>query len=350
MKNQSDIQNEVKDYYGKELQSSADLKTNACCTLPNYPTFVTNVLKEIHSEVLDKYYGCGLVMPEQIAGARILDLGSGSGRDCYMLSKLVGEKGEVVGVDMTDEQLAVANKHIEFHREKFGFETSNVSFKKGQIENLLELGLKENSFDIVISNCVINLSTDKKAVLDSIYKLLKVGGEFYFSDVYADRRIPQDLINDPVLYGECLSGALYLRDFKYLASAVGFQDIRTVEARELEITNQKVKEKTGDIKFYSITYRLFKDPSIEPECEDYGQKVTYLGTIEHHPDSFELDEKHVFLKDKVYSVCGNTYLMLKNSRFSDHFKLVGNFEQHLGTYKTCGTTDAEIKVTKTSCC
>ena len=108
---------EVQNYYGKELQTSNDLKTNACCTIKIYPSKIKKALSNIHDEVLSKYYGCGLTIPKKLDGMRILDLGSGSGRDCYLAAQLVGEKGEVYGVDMTDEQLKVANDHIDYHTE-----------------------------------------------------------------------------------------------------------------------------------------------------------------------------------------------------------------------------------------
>ena len=155
----------VKDYYGKTLQTSADLKTEACCTPDDMPSYVKRLLSNVHDEVLAKYYGCGLVTPLALEGARILDLGSGSGRDVYALAQLVGPKGEVVGVDMTDEQIAVARAHVDWHRKKFGYKTSNVRFLHGYIERLDELGLEPGSFDIIVSNCVINLSPDKLAVL-----------------------------------------------------------------------------------------------------------------------------------------------------------------------------------------
>ena len=126
----------VKDYYGKTLQTSADLKTEACCTPDDMPGYVKRTLSNIHDEVLAKYYGCGLVTPVALEGARILDLGSGSGRDVYALAQLVGAKGEVVGIDMTAEQLAVARAHVEWHRQKFGFKKSNVQFLDGYIEKL----------------------------------------------------------------------------------------------------------------------------------------------------------------------------------------------------------------------
>ena len=121
-----DIHEEVKEYYGTELQNSEDLKTNACCTLTRPPKHILEALNIVAEEVQAKYYGCGLTIPTDVEGLRILDLGSGSGRDCYIAGKLVGENGYVVGVDMTDEQLKVANDHIEYHREKFGYKKCNI--------------------------------------------------------------------------------------------------------------------------------------------------------------------------------------------------------------------------------
>jgi arsenite methyltransferase len=101
----------VKDYYGNQLQSSSDLRTTACCDFTAVPEWMKAALSKIHDEVLSRYYGCGLVVPQMLDGCRVLDLGCGSGRDVYALSQLVGEHGSVVGVDMTPEQLAVAEKH-----------------------------------------------------------------------------------------------------------------------------------------------------------------------------------------------------------------------------------------------
>lgn len=197
----------VQDYYGKQLQQSSDLKTDACCDFSAVPESLKPLLANIHHEVSSRYYGCGLVCPDLLEGARILDLGCGSGRDVYALAQLAGAEGEVVGVDMTAEQLEVAEKYLDHHGEVFGFR--NVRFLQGYIEQLDQLELAPGSFDIVVSNCVINLSPEKEAVLDGVKRLLKPGGEFYFSDVYADRRVPEVVRNDPVLYGECLGGALY---------------------------------------------------------------------------------------------------------------------------------------------
>lgn len=343
----------VKEYYGSTLAGSADLKTDACCNLDDIPPHIKSVLALIHPEVSGKYYGCGLVAPELLAGMKILDLGSGSGQDCFVLSALVGEMGEIVGVDMTDEQLAVANTHVDFHCQAFGYNHTNVKFLKGYIEKLDELPLAANSFDIIVSNCVINLSPDKASVLNQAYQLLKPGGELYFSDVYADRRVPHHLTQDPVLYGECLSGALYWNDFINLAKQVGFTDPRLVSSRPLGIENSVVAEKIGHIKFDSVTCRLFKLASLEPANEDYGQAVIYNGTIEHCPEFFELDVHHRMVTGVAFPVCGNTWRMLHDTRFKPHFDFVGNFDQHLGRFEGDGMTVLARQLTtqaKSGCC
>ena len=343
----------VKEYYGSTLSGSSDLKTDACCSLEEMPCHIKETLARIHPEVSEKYYGCGLVVPDLLQGMRVLDLGSGSGQDCYVLSALVGEAGEVVGVDMTDQQLAVAERHLEYHRKQFGYRRNNVRFLKGYIEKLDELGLEANSFDIIVSNCVINLSPDKAAVLAQAQNLLKPGGELYFSDVYADRRVPDYLTKDPVLYGECLSGALYWNDFLGLARGAGFLDPRLVSSRSLGIDNAEVAAKLGDINFYSATYRLFKLAELEASCEDYGQTVVYRGTITHCPQAFILDSHHRIEAGKAISVCGNTWRMLQETRFKPHFDFIGNFDNHRGIFEGCGSGmpfDKNVEPTRSGCC
>ena len=124
----------VKNYYGKVLKSSEDLKTSACCDGGGVPSYLEPLLANVHEEVRAKYYGCGIIVPTALEGTRVLDLGSGSGRDVYMIAQLVGPNGEVVGVDMTDEQLATAEAHSEWHMRRFGFARPNVRFLKGYRE------------------------------------------------------------------------------------------------------------------------------------------------------------------------------------------------------------------------
>jgi len=325
----------VQDYYGKQLQSSTDLKTTACCDASAVPNWLKPLLAEIHPQVLSRYYGCGLVCPPLLEGCRVLDLGCGSGRDVYALAQLVGAGGEVIGVDMTVEQLAVAQEHQAWHADKFGFD--NVRFLKGYIEKLDELDLQPGSFDVIVSNCVINLSPDKEAVMRGIHRLLKPGGEFYFSDVYIDRRAPESVRNDSVLYGECLGGALYWNDFLRLAHNGGFADPRLVDDRPLEITDSELLARTGNLRFFSATYRLFKLDTLETACEDYGQAVIYKGTIPNLPHSFMLDSHHLIETGRIFPVCGNTWRMLHETRFAGHFTFIGDFSQHYGIFDGCGT-------------
>lgn len=321
-------------YYGEVLQGSADLKTDACCTIDKPAPEILEALANVHPDVKARYYGCGLIAPEAIAGMRVLDLGSGSGQDAYLLAQLVGEHGSVVGVDTTPEQLAVARDHLDWHAERFGY--ANVEFVEGDIEKLDTLGLAPESFDIIVSNCVINLVADKAKVFRDAHALLKAGGEMYFSDVYAERRVPEALLSDPVLHGECLSGALYWGDFDRLAHEAGFLDPRLVADRPLAIADETVIEKVGSIRFFSASYRLFKLDALEPHCEDYGQAVRYRGTIPGHERLFELDAHHHIEAGRMFAVCGNTWRMLAETRFAEHFEFFGDFSNHYGIFPGCG--------------
>ena len=330
------IEQETKKYYGETLKKSSDLKTNACCTFEVIPTFIRQKLKNINDNILNTYYGCGLIVPDCLEKMNILDLGCGSGRDVYLLSQFVGQDGKVIGIDMTDNQLKIANDNLDYHMEKFGYQIPNVEFVKGNIESLQSLNLNIN-FDIIISNCVINLCKDKKKVLSDVFTLLKSGGEFYFSDVYSSQRIPDYLSQDPVLWGECLSGALYWNDFLNMAKQCGFIDPRLVKSNKITIKNKELENKLGNIEFYSATYRLFKLPNkLENDCEDYGQAVIYKGTILNNEHYWNLDSHHKIIKNKIFPVCGNTWNMLNCTRFKDHFEFIGNFDNHYGIFDGCG--------------
>lgn len=349
----SAIHESVKTYYGKELEKSEDLKTNACCTLEEPPRYVKEVLSKIHDDVLSKYYGCGLCIPDDIQGLKILDLGCGSGRDVYIASQLAGESGEVIGVDMTDAQLNVAQQHIDYHTEAFGYSTSNVKFIKGNIDMLDTLDLEPGSFDLIISNCVINLVENKSKVLKDIYNLLKPGGEMYFSDVYSDRRIPEELRKNETLWGECLSGALYWNDFLTTARKAGFTDPRSVKNSVITIENEELQNLVGNIKFFSVTYRLFKIEGLEQDCEDYGQAIMYNGSIPHVSQSFHLDDHHEFPIGKVMPVCGNTFKMIHDTRYKKYFSFYGSWDTHFGIFEGCGGSmpfSIDDNTTDANCC
>lgn len=322
-------------YYGKVLAQSDDLRTDACCTFEMPSPDIRAALANVHEDVKARYYGCGLVTPQALTGCKVLDLGSGSGQDAYLLAQLVGPDGSVTGVDATPEQLAVAREYLEWHAQRFGY--ANVDFVEGDIEKLDQLGLEPGSFDVIVSNCVINLVADKDAVFRTAHRLLKPGGELYFSDVYADRRVPSHLLEDPVLHGECLSGALYWGDFEQLARAAGFADPRLVTDRPLGINDREVAARLDGINFVSATYRLFKLDGLEPQCENYGQAVFYKGTVPGQERVFELDAHHMIEAGRAFPICGNSWRMLADTRFAEHFDFVGDFSRHYGVFPGCGS-------------
>jgi len=324
----------VRNYYGKVLQGSDDLKTDACCTIEDNPPWLRQALNNVHTEVLDRYYGCGLVAPEAIDSCTILDLGCGSGRDLYVLAQLVGENGRVIGIDMTAEQLAVARKHQQWHAMRHCYRQPNTEIIEGFIEDLS--AINDNSVDVVVSNCVINLSPDKTRVLKEVYRVLKPGGEMYFSDVYADRRLSWDIRSNEILWGECLAGALYWMDFLTLSKSIGFLDPRLVTDRVLAINNPDLAAMLEPAKFWSATWRLFKLDMLEPICEDYGQVVRYKGGITLQESGFTLDNHHYFEKGQSVKVCTNTWHMLKSTRFAKYFDFWGDESIHFGAFADCG--------------
>ena len=333
MKDVSEKTEFVKKYYGRDLQNKSDLQTSACCCSDEllHP-LIRDIEKQLDNEILAKFYGCGSPVPPDLEGRVVLDLGCGTGKDVFIASRLAGPEGYVIGVDMTDEQLEVGQRHIDSQMEKFGYSKPNVELKKGYIEDLKSIGIEDNSVDVLISNCVINLSTDKRAVFSEIFRVLKPGGELYFSDVFAGRRVPALLQEDPLLHSECIGGALYIEDFRRLLRDMGCPDYRVVAKKRINLGNPAIEKKVGMVDFYSLTVRAFKLNSLEDICEDYGQVANYIGTIPGYPHAFDLDDHHRFITGKPMLVCGNTASMLKETRYSRHFKVEGNRSTHYGPF------------------
>lgn len=327
---------DIKAYYGKILQSSKDLQTNACCCTESIPSAHVSILANIDTEILDRFYGCGSPIPVAINGCSILDLGCGSGRDTYLVSALVGPEGQVVGIDMTEEQLEIARRHQQSQAKRFGFKKSNVDFRQGYIEELKTLGIADSSVDVVISNCVINLSPQKDRVFSEIFRVLKPGGELLFSDVFTSRRLAPALREDSLLLQECLSGAMYVEDFRRLMRAVGWPDYRVMSQSRIAIDNPEVATKVDATTFWSMKIRAFKLAGLEDICEDYGQVATYLGTIPDQPHQLVFDDHHTFIARKPMLVCGNTAAMLGETRFAKHFNIFGDRSNHFGAFD-CST-------------
>ncbi|CAD7701699.1 unnamed protein product [Ostreobium quekettii] len=344
----------VEEYYGKILATSKDLKTNACCAAGRPGARLAQLMSAVPAEIMEKFYGCGAPLPLGIDGKRVLDLGSGSGRDCYVAAALVGASGRVTGIDMTEEQLDVARSHLEAYTGALGYNEPNMNFVKGHIEFLEDAGVEGDSVDVVISNCVVNLSPDKPRVLREVYRALAPGGEFYFSDVYCDRRLPESVRENEVLWGECIAGALYIQDFERMARETGFADPRVLSTAPIAIQNAELEQAVGEAKFYSITYRLFKIPDkIEPTSEDYGQYAIYKGTIEGHEHAYELDDKHHFETGKPMLVDGNTAAMVGEdgiSWLSPHFQVVGDRSVHYGRFGSGNLASSCATGSGRSCC
>lgn len=330
---------QVREYYGKILKSSSDLKTSACCPVESMPPHLHGLIDDIEPEILERFYGCGAPIPYALEGCTVLDLGCGTGRDVYLASRLVGEDGRVIGVDMTEEQLEVAERCLTSQMRRYGYAHPNVEFRRGFLEDLEGAGIEDGSVDVVISDCVINLSPAKERVFTEIFRVLKPGGELFFSDVFADRRLPVHLMTDPVLHGECLAGAMYEEDFRRVMHGLGYADVRSVCRSTIRIESAEIERRIGKARFSSVTIRAFKLDTLEDRCEDYGQMATYLGTIGGYPHRVSLDDHHEFETDKPMRVCGNTAAMLADTRLSAHFRVQGDRSKHFGRFD-CSPTEA----------
>jgi len=341
MKNAADVRRQVRTYYGTELETSGDLKTNACCASEAPSPLVAAAIRNVHPDVQARFYGCGFPIPEALEDLRVLDLGCGSGRDVYVLAQLVGAKGRVYGVDMTSEQLAIARRTLPWHMDRFGYTVPNVDLHQGYIEDLSMI--ESGSLDAVVSNCVVNLSPDKPRVFSEVQRVLRPGGEFHLADVVADRRLPPEVSRDPLLYGECLGGALYEADLSSLARRTGFLDPREQSRSGIVVQNDEIRRKVGCARFWSVTWRLFKLDGLDEQCEDYGQVATYRGSIRGHEAAFRLDDHHLFDAGRPERVCGNTAAMLSETRLAPHFEVIGDRSVHFGVFP-CGPTLAAQSV------
>lgn len=316
------IHDEVREYYGRTLSSNDDLHTDAPhCEAVAPPRYVTEVMPLIADEIVERFYGCGSPIPPALEGCTVLDLGCGSGRDVYVLSKLVGEGGRVIGVDMTPEQLEVAQRYQQEQAGRFGYAASNVEFHLGYIEDLAAIGIEDESIDLVVSNCVVNLSPFKEMVMSEVFRVLKPGGELYFSDVYASRRLPKELHDDPILHSECLGGATYAEDFRQLMRRAGWPHVVWTVDDPMNVGDLAIQTRVGFTSFRSRTIRAIKCEGLEETEEDYGQHATYLGGMPEMPRYFDFDSELRFVKNKPRAISGNTARMLQASRYGKFFEI-----------------------------
>ncbi len=238
-KKADDVRRSVRQAYSQVVQAASEGnccgEANSCCGVPAGPVGIFSTRLGYSEEDLrqvpegaDMGLGCG--NPRAIAslkpGEVVLDLGSGGGFDCFLAAREVGDAGHIIGVDMTSEMVSKARENAD--RGGFG----NVEFRLGEIEHL---PVADQSVDVIISNCVINLSPDKAQVFREALRVLKSGGRLAVSDVVAKTELPDGFRNDPLLFSGCMGGALLIEDLTALMADAGFRDVRVTakdESRE----------------------------------------------------------------------------------------------------------------------
>jgi ubiquinone/menaquinone biosynthesis C-methylase UbiE len=337
----TELRSMLQEFYGRQIQKTADLQSQACCT-DDTARRCADILARLPDEVRARHYGCGCPLPEDdLAGLTVLDLGAGAGVDAFVALHCVGDAGFVHGIDMTSEQLNVARRNAPRVLERFGHTESNIAFHEGFIETAD--AIPDESVDLVISDCVINLSPAKKEVFGTIWRVLKPGGEMYISDIAADRRVPESIRSDPCLVAECLGGAEYEHDWFDQMRDAGFLDPRVVTRRLVQT------EARGEpILFSSLTVRAFKLLNMDRRCEDYGQVAVYRGSLAQVPARFHLDDHHVFEAKRPTPVCRNTARMLSETRLAAHFQ-VSRPHRHFGLF-ACAPAAGDATSSGGACC
>jgi arsenite methyltransferase len=311
-----------------------------CCPVD----YNQDLLKVIPQEVIERDYGCGDPSKYLRAGETVLDLGSGTGKICFIAAQVVGENGKVIGVDMTDEMLAVARRNAPVVAERIGY--SNVEFRKGRIQDLAldlekldeelkarpitdaasflradelaqELRVKHplvssDSVDVVVSNCVLNLveSKAKRQLFEEIFRVLKKGGRAVISDIVSDEEVPERLQTDPELWSGCISGALTEEGFLRAFSDAGFYGIQILK-RDAEPW-----QTVEGIEFRSVTIEAFKGK--QGMCFERNQAVIYRGPFKEVLD----DDNHRMERGVRYAVCDKTFNIYRKPPYRDAFEFI----------------------------
>jgi SAM-dependent methyltransferase len=240
--NANDLKKVVREKYGSIASQSILLQQQGCCGPGKCCdelgiSMIGDEYKNIKGYNKDADLGLGCGIPTQFAeinpGDHVLDLGSGAGNDCFVARSIVGESGKVTGLDFTD---AMITKALE-NNKKLGF--SNIEFVKGDIE---EMPLPENTFDVVISNCVLNLVPDKQRAFSEVFRVLKPGGHFCISDVVLLGELPDGLKESAAMYAGCVAGALQKEDYIGIIENQGFSDIQIHKERKIEVPDSVLEE------------------------------------------------------------------------------------------------------------
>ena len=288
---------------------------------------IEGILAEIPEAAAEGCMDWGNPFPLAMEGTTVLVLGCGAGRDAFVAGKLVGPTGRVIGVEYNEELVKKANDiKEELHAD-------NVEFKQGCHMTLQGLDIKSDSIDLVISNGAVSKAPCTQTQLFTIWRVLKFGGEFYMSDIFVDRRTPEDKKTDK-MKELGLAGALYIEDYRRFCAIAGWPTIRCMCTA---IYKKEQPAEVADWTYFVRTMRAYKIPGIlEDLCEQYYQKATYQGGIEGAPDYYDLDDHHRFMKGEPLDVCGNSCAMVENTRVGKYFKIDGDRSVHGGPYPGCG--------------
>lgn len=300
---------EIKDFY-----SNAAIKPDSSLCCPT--AYSKDDIAHIPKEVFEVSYGCGSPVTKGclMPGETLVDLGSGGGIDCFIAARMVGPTGRIIGIDMTDEMLVKARRGAIEVSDKLGYEI--VDFKKGHLE---DIPLDNETADIVTSNCVINLSTDKKRVFKEICRILKNGGRFVISDIVASEDVPSEMKKDKKLWGQCISGSIREDEFLKICKESGFYG--------LEILDRHPYREIDGIGFFSVTARGYKFNKGK-DCVYSGQYAIYQGPFLSATD----DDGHIFHRGIPVEVCTDTAVKLLKAPYVGKFILIDPEE---GDVRTC---------------
>ncbi|MEM6912042.1 MAG: methyltransferase domain-containing protein [Verrucomicrobiota bacterium] len=327
----------TKERYAAAAQSQ---EPALCCPVDYNPEF----LKVIPDIVIERDYGCGDPSAYLAPGETVLDLGSGTGKICFIASQVVGPEGRVIGVDMTDDMLEVARENAPVVAERIGY--GNVEFRKGRIQDLdldleaLDQELQANpiqdagsflkaeelaadlrirkplvqsaSVDVVVSNCVLNLveADSKRQLFQEIFRVLKKGGRAVISDIVADEDVPEHLRNDPKLWSGCISGAMTEKGFLEAFEEAGFYG---VELLKFETEPWQTVE---GYEFRSVTVQAWKGK--QGACYERNQAVVYKGPFKEVLD----DDDHRMERGVRYAVCDKTYQLYQKAPYQNYFEFI----------------------------
>jgi len=258
MRKPEELKQIVQDKYAEIVTQGTSCCDDNCCSPDKTASFLTDEYTNLEGYVADADYNLGCGVPTKLAEIKsadtVLDLGSGAGNDVFIVRSIVGDAGKVIGIDMTPEMIERANTN----KQKLGFE--NIEFKLGDIENM---PVENNSIDVVISNCVLNLVPDKAKAFNEIYRVLKPGAHFCVSDIVNDGRIPEGLKESAEAYAGCISGAIAKDEYLSIIEEAGFTNVEVKQSIKTDLPDELLAEymtqeaiaayRKSDLGIFSVT-------------------------------------------------------------------------------------------------